>query len=308
MIKRLLILVLISFILLSSCSLENRRKKTFFAMGNIPVEVTLYSRENLDFERTFDEIKRKVTSLDSVFSKYNTSSDVCLFNYSDRGLTASPELLELFGLSDSMKKKTGGLFDVEIETLLSYYKRCEEGKRDVSDDSIIYYKKIISEDSAYVKGDSLVKSDKRIKIDFGGIAKGWFGDVIISIMKKNGFKKGIANLGGDIVAFNDADGEYFKIGIRSAFSDSVVMVDSIKTGSMVTSGDYFRSYDIKGKKYCHIVNPKTSSQNNEAHSVTVKANEGFMADAYATSLMLMDANSIRKFDDENEDVSIYIQK
>ncbi|MGE3062768.1 MAG: FAD:protein FMN transferase [bacterium] len=306
-IKRIVIVFLI-LIILSSCAIENRRRKTFLAMGNIPIEVTLYTKDNLDFEKTFDEIESEIKRLDSLFSKHNPMSEVSLFNNSAKGIQASEDIITLVILSDSMKRKTKGYFDIEIETLLSYYKRCEDKQSDLSDDSILLYTGAILKDSVYIKNDSILKSDPVIKIDFGGIAKGYFGDAIVAIMKKNLFKKGIANLGGDISVVNDADDDFFKVGIRSAAGDSVAKVDSIQNGAIVTSGDYFRFYEIKNKKYCHIINPKTGYQADNIHSVTVKALTGFEADAFATAVMLMDSFELDDFKEKNKEVSIYIQK
>jgi thiamine biosynthesis lipoprotein len=300
-------ILLIVIILLTSCALENRRKRVFFAMGNIPVEVTLYSKENLDFESALQEIQNEIFRLDTMLSKYNQSSAVYKFNASAVSSFAPSEMRSIYSASDSLGKISGGLFDVRAETVLSYYKRCEELQRDISDDSIDAMVMILKKDSIYIKGDSIFKSNPLLKIDFGGIAKGYFGDRVIDIMKKYNFKKGIVNLGGDIVAFNESDKAFFKIGIRSSKDDSIVRIDSILNGSIVTSGDYFRYYEINGKKYCHIINPLTGFQHNEIHSVTVKAPSGAEADAFATALMLMTGKEREVFLENNKDISVFIQ-
>lgn len=301
------VIFLLIIVLINSCALENRRKRIFFAMGNIPVEVTLYSKENLDFDSALQEIENEIMRLDTLLSKYNQLSAVYKFNASLKSSFAPAEMRIIYSLSDSMRKLSGGLFDVRTETVLSYYKRCEELQRDISNDSIEALAMILRKDSIYIRGDSIFKSNPLLKVDFGGIAKGYFGDRIIDIMKKYNFKKGIVNLGGDIVALNESDKIFFKIGIRSSEEDSIVRVDSILSGSVVTSGDYFRYYEINGKKYCHIINPITGYPHNEIHSVTVKAENGSKADAYATALMLMTDEERKDFIESNENVSIFIQ-
>lgn len=304
--KRIALAILI-LLLLSSCALENRRKRTFLAMGNIPVEVSLYSKENLDFNSAFMSIESEVKRLDAMMSKYNDKSEVFLFNESRRSVKASEEFRRLLLVSDSMRDKTGGLFNVQIETLLRYYRECEKNQIDPSPAEIERLVRIMTEDSVYVKGDSVIKSNEELRIDFGGIAKGYFGDISVGIMKQFGFKKGMVNMGGDIVALNESDGRYFKIGIRSSEKDSVVRIDSIADGSIVTSGDYFRYYEINGKRYCHIISPVTGLPAEGIHSVTVKAETGVKADAFATAVMLMTDEEISKFE-KAEGISVFLQK
>jgi len=305
--KRISAIILI-LIVISSCALEKRSKRIFFAMGNIPVEVILYSKENPDFEKVFNEIENEIKKLDSLFSKYSTISAVYIFNESEKSSYAPQELIELVMISDSIRKMTNNLFDIRIETLLSYYERCEKEQLDLSEDSIKYFVSIMKKDSVFIKNDSIYKSNSALKIDFGGIAKGYFGDISIEIMRKNNFRKGIINLGGQIIALNEIDSRYFKIGIRSPDRDSVVRVDSILNGSISTSGVYFRYYEIKGKKYCHIINPLTGIESEGIRSVTVKANTGAVGDAYSTAIMLMNENEREAFLKMHKEITAYIQK
>ncbi|PIP12965.1 MAG: hypothetical protein COX48_05645 [bacterium (Candidatus Stahlbacteria) CG23_combo_of_CG06-09_8_20_14_all_34_7] len=193
--KRISAIILI-LIVISSCALEKRSKRIFFAMGNIPVEVILYSKENPDFEKVFNEIENEIKKLDSLFSKYSTISAVYIFNESEKSSYAPQELIELVMISDSIRKMTNNLFDIRIETLLSYYERCEKEQLDLSEDSIKYFVSIMKKDSVFIKNDSIYKSNSALKIDFGGIAKGYFGDISIEIMRKNNFRKGIIILVG----------------------------------------------------------------------------------------------------------------
>lgn len=301
------ILLFLILITIASCSRELVNRKLFLAMGNIPVEIKVYFTQTVDFERVFAEVEDTVMYLDSVFSKYDSLSPVYRFNNKSEHIRLDSYQKELIEHSIEMSKLTDGLFDIRIETLLEYYRRCEKNQTDLSDDSVRVLSELLKRDSLFIRNDTLFKNDPRLMIDFGGIAKGYFGDVIKRILKREGVRKAVINLGGDIVLFNELDGKEFKVGIRSAESESIYKTVNLANGSIVTSGDYFRFYSINGKKYCHIVNPKTGAASDNAKSVTVVADEGYIADAAATAAMLMDENEISQFKMRNRGLEIYIQ-
>lgn len=292
---------------LASCSRELVNRKLFLAMGNIPVEVKVYYRQTVDFQRIFSEVEDTLRCLDSLFSKYDTLSPVYRFNTYGEQIHLNDYQKELIGLSREMNEKTEGLFDIRIETVLEYYRRCEREQSDLDTDSLKALSAILRKDTLIIRNDTLYKNDQRLMIDFGGIAKGYFGDVIERILERRGVKKAVINLGGDIVLFNELDESEFKVGIRSAESEDIFKTVKMKRGAIVTSGDYFRFYSIKGKRYCHIINPLTGLPSEEVKSATVVADKGYTADAAATAVMLMDAEGIDRFRSKYGSLEIYIQ-
>jgi thiamine biosynthesis lipoprotein len=207
-----------------------------------------------------------------------------------------------------LKRLTDGYFNVFIEPLLSYYKRCEQQSREPVSDSIRFFVELINQNNQVIlKKDKIYKKNKYVSVDFGGIAKGYFGDLVKEMLLKNGIKKALINLGGDIVCFNYLDNKPFKIGVRSFKDDSIVKVEELSNGSIVTSGDYFRFYTIKGKKYCHIVDPKTGNPASKIHSVTVIADNGSLADCLATVLMIVSENKRKEILKTFSNVKTYFQ-
>ncbi len=305
--KKSFFLLFIFFIFINCSKLVERRKNYLF-FGNVNVSIILYGEREFDFDKVFKDVEDTLKKLDNFFSKYNQNSYVYRFNRSENFIEKNDEFLKLIFLSDSLKKLTDGYFNVFIEPLLSYYSRCEKEEREPETDSIKFFVQLVNDSNQFtVKDGKIYKKNKYVALDFGGIAKGYFGDIVVDLLKKEGVEKGLVNLGGDIVCFNLVDEKPFRVGIRSFEKDSVVKVEEILNGSIVTSGDYFRYYEIKGKRYCHIIDPKIGNPSSSIHSVTVIAPNGTTSDALATALMLLKDEKREEVLKNFEGIKIYIQ-
>ncbi len=303
------ILILTILIVFSGCSKIVERRKILFLFGNVNTEIMIYADKNFNFDQVFEQVEDTLKKLDSYFSKFDQNSFVYKFNNSFEKIKPEKEFLEMLFLSDSLKELTGGYFNIFIEPLLAYYRRCEKEQKKILKDSIQFYVKLINLKKPYTVEEGYIKkTTQKVSLDFGGIAKGFFGDIVVSLLKSYGVKKALINIGGDIVCYNELDKNYFKIGVRSFQKDSIVRVDSILNGSIVTSGDYFRFYTIGKEKYSHIINPKNGEPSFLVHSLTLKSSRGAIADALATAFMLMDYKDIDNVIKKIGDVEIFIQR
>ena len=124
-----------------------------------------------------------------------------------------------------------------------------------------------------------------MSIDLGGIAKGYFCDEGVAILRSYGIRRGIVNAAGDLVAFDDRETPRpFRIGIRSPAGDGLETTVEIPGGAVMTSGNYERYVTIEGKRYSHIINPVTGRPANQCRSVTILGPSGMVADALATGV------------------------
>ena len=101
-------------------------------------------------------------------------------------------------------------------------------------------------------------------------------------------KRGIIDAGGNLALFNSVGEEPFRIGVRHPEKPTErFAVLTIDSGAVVTSGCYERFYEIDGKRYCHILDPRTGQPVGELLSATIVASEGAYADALATAVMVL---------------------
>ena len=295
--KQTIYALMIVILVICGCGAEHKFSSVFLAMGNIPVEIIIYTDSDIDHEAIFAEIKDTVKMLDSIFNKYAASSPIYAFNHISHTMKRNIHIDSLIHYSDIAFNLTEGMFDIKIETVLSYYRRAEQINY-FDSDSAAYYSKIEADNDLYVDSEGYYRTDSdKLMIDFGGIAKGYFGDIIKRILISNNIEKAIINIAGDIVVFNHKDEEMFRVGIRNAGDEGIFKTIEIANGAIMTSGDYFRYYTINDTQYCHIINPKTGLPHDEYKSVTVIYSNASLTDAFATAFMMMDIASIEKLAD-----------
>jgi thiamine biosynthesis lipoprotein len=144
---------------------------------------------------------------------------------------------------------------------------------------------------------------KGVKIDLGGVAKGYSIDKTGEILKKAKISNFIVNYGGDMLVCGKKGNKNWIVGIKNPLKTGFLktIVVKQKCEGIATSGDYERFVFKKNKKYSHIINPKTGNPVEEAHSVTVIAKNAIDADAFATAISVKhkDLNFIKKIVDKN---------
>ena len=129
-----------------------------------------------------------------------------------------------------------------------------------------------------------------MEIDFGGIGKEYAADRMATILLDHGIAHGLVNLGGDVRAIGtQANGEPWRVGIRHPREDgrtiaSVELVD----GAVATSGDYERFFELDGRRYCHILDPRSGMPVAYWQSVSVVAPLCIVAGSCSTMAMLME--------------------
>ena len=135
-----------------------------------------------------------------------------------------------------------------------------------------------------------VKLGKNMKIDLGGIAKGYTSSRVMQIFKDCGVTSGLVSLGGNVQALGTkTDGTDWQIAIENPDKSSdYIGVVSVKDKAVITSGGYERYFEKNGKTYHHILDPKTGyPAESGLKSVTIVSDNGTLADALSTSLFVM---------------------
>lgn len=128
-------------------------------------------------------------------------------------------------------------------------------------------------------------------IDLGGIVKGYTADKAVETLKRAGIVSGLVAVAGDIKTFGlKPTDKPWKIGIRNPRAegqDDIIAALDLEDMAISTSGDYERYFILNGKRYHHLLSPVTGYPAHTCQSVSIIAEEGVLADAFATGVFIL---------------------
>jgi thiamine biosynthesis lipoprotein len=135
-----------------------------------------------------------------------------------------------------------------------------------------------------------------MKVDLGGIVQGFAADRAGEILRARGVRSAIINIAGEILALGRPPlGRPWRVGIKDPRADGVIESVDLEDGALSTSGDYEKYFELNGRRYAHIIDPRTGYPARDLASVTVFASSAAFADAMATAVAVMGPESGKKF-------------
>ena len=283
------LLFLLCIAMLTACQNSDENKKVskdIFAMDTY-MTVTAYGKnaEN-GVNKAVDEINR----LETVLSAEKQESDIYKLNETGSG-TLSTDTKNIVSKALEINKTTNGAFDISIYPLMVKWgfttqKYNVPSKNEIS----TLLKDVDSSKIIFDEKSGNIKLKENMKIDLGGIAKGYTSNRVMQIFKECGVKSGLVSLGGNVQALGTkTDGTAWQIAIENPDKSSdYIGVVSVKDKAVITSGGYERYFEKNGKTYHHILDPETGyPAESGVKSVTIVSDDGTLADALSTSLFVM---------------------
>ena len=246
-------------------------------------------------DKAFEEIAR----VENIFSVYKYDSEISRINRSKAG-EAIPVSEEVFGLverSVECSKKTNGAFDITVKPLVDLWRKAGDSKRLPSDGQLAdALKKVGSQYIALDKEkDTITFQREGMALDFGGIAKGYATDRAAAILRGRGVENALISSGGNIYCLGmKSDKEMWKVAIEHPRDEKKIFAAlRLKDKAIDTSGDYEKYFIIGGKRYSHIIDPRTGYPiGDKVVSATVVADDATSCDMFATALCVLDENAL----------------
>ncbi|MCB9893913.1 MAG: FAD:protein FMN transferase [Planctomycetes bacterium] len=223
-------------------------------------------------------------------SEWKEDSDISRLNREagEHPVEVHGDLLKVIRASLEVSKATGGAFDISWYPLGPLWKKAGERDSLPTDDELAETMAAVGYEKVIVDGDTVSFTHPNTRLGLGAVAKGWIVDAVFLALRKRGYENLIVNIGGDLrTAGVGPDGPWtFKI--TDPFNAPAAAGSfALQDGSVATSGNYIRYAEIEGKKYGHIIDPRTGWPAKFNGSVSVFAPDCAMADALATALFVM---------------------
>ncbi len=283
---------LLIFLSLITLGQKQSHTKVLLLMGS-RFELTAVSPDEKKATNAIDagvtEIKR-IEKLISSWDKNSQTSEI-IRNAGIKPVVVDQELFNLIRRSLKISRLTKGAFDISYASMDKIWRFDGEMKELPDSNAVaasvakIDYKNIILNPEKR----SVYLADEGMKIGFGAIGKGYAANKALDIMAKMDLKGALVNASGDLISWGkDEGGKDWKIGIVNPQNkEKIFSWLSINETAVVTSGNYEKFVTIKGKKYSHIINPKTGYPVRGLSSVSIICPNAELADALATSVFVL---------------------
>jgi thiamine biosynthesis lipoprotein len=271
--------------------------------------VEVWSEDAAKGEAAIASVFADMRRIDRLMSTWKEDTEISLVNReaAKHPVPLTPELYRLLQTSLDYSKLSHGAFDITYASVgyLYDFKRGVHPDRKTIDAALpgINYRHI-----ELNPADLSVRfTQPGVRIDLGGIAKGHSVDRGIEILRKAGITRGMVNAGGDTRIIGDRFGKPWVVGIRDPDHKGKTFLRIPLTDAAIsTSGDYERYFDEDGKRFHHIIDPKTGDSARKLRSVTVISSTATRTDALTKCVFIMGAEAGIEFINTLPDVDAVV--
>lgn len=272
-------------------------KQTRLIMGTF-AEVSVYSDDEKTAGKAIEEALDEMERMDRIMSNYKNDSELSQLNKkaAKSPVPCQKELLDVIEQSQYYSELSSGAFDVTIAPIVALW-GFFNGKEHIPSNkeiekllpAVSYKNVIINKSNDPQKTSTVFFKNTRTQIDLGAIGKGYAVDKALGIIKKSDIGNACINLGGNIYVLGIPVGKNaWKIGIQHPRDKNEILgYLELKDEATATSGDYERFFEINGKRYSHIIDPRTGRPVNGTIAVTIVAPTGTEVDALSTSVFVL---------------------
>ncbi len=254
------------------------------------VRVELWHDDTLAGSAAIQAVLSEFRRIDRLMSPYQLASELTRLNQdaAKQAVSVSDELFMLLQTSLEISRLTDGAFDITFASVGHQYDYRKgitpTDEQLVHDLPNIDFKHILLNPTDH--GVSYKQSG--VRIDLGGIAKGYAVDQGIKLLQQRNIKQALITAGGDSRILGDRRGRPWHIGIRAprARQEMVALLPLVNT-AISTSGDYERFFEAEGIRHHHIISPVTGRSANQVQSVTIIGPDATHTDALSTSVFVM---------------------
>ena len=283
-------LIAASLLAMQACGAGELERHEFESpqMGTL-FKIILYAPEVESAKRAADSAFSLAAKLNRSFSDYEADSELMRLVANGQG-TASAELFDILSIARKIAEDTGGAFDVSTAAHTRNWRRARiTGKlptqRQIAEAkaSSGWRKLRLEED-----GRQVTLEAAGMKLDLGGIAKGYAADAILAQLKHDGFPIASVAAGGDIAVGDPPPGSTgWKIAIAPGGDSGARQTLTLANRAISTSGDAEQNVLIEGKTYSHIVDPETGLGLTQSSAVSVIGDCATDTDAFATAFSIV---------------------
>lgn len=266
---------------------EQEAKNNFFAMDTY----MMVSAFGEHAQEAVDLAEEEINRLDSFLSTGFSESEIAQLNQNGTAIL-SEDAGYLMEQSLKLYQNTDGIFNIAIYPVMEAWGFTTQNYRVPEQEELSELLELTDASNIRYNPDNreVLFEKAGMKVDFGGIAKGYTSSRVAEIFRQCGVESGLINLGGNVQAIGKkTDGTKWRVAVQSPDDDEdYIGILEIQDQAVITSGGYERYFEQDGMTYHHIIDPATGyPADSGLISVTVVSDDGTLADGLSTSLFIM---------------------
>jgi thiamine biosynthesis lipoprotein len=280
----------------------------------VPFRVTLYAADEATARAAADAAFARIAQLNAVLSDYDPDSELSRLSRTSgqaKAVPVSRDLWRVLERAQALAEKTEGAFDVTCGPLVNVWRRARR-KGELPSEALLAEMRVrvgyrnVRFDPAAQAVELLVPE---MRLDCGAIAKGYAVDEALAVLKSRGIGSALVAGSGDMAASGappGTEGWRIEVSALEAAGAPAPEVVFLKDSAIATSGDAFQYVEIAGRRYSHIVDPRTGVGLTDHSLVTVLARDCFTADSLATVVSVLGPGRGVRFIEETSGVTARI--
>lgn len=282
-----LVFCLASLLFVSTATAQWHRQ-AFQTLGT-QAYIELWSEDSAQASQLILDVQAEFERINQLMSPYIASSELSLLNRqaASAPVQVSAEMYQLLQQARQISELSNGAFDITFASVGFYYDYRARLKPDAA--QLQQGRQLVNYQSVELLPDNRVRYRQAgIKIDLGGIAKGYAVERGIMLLAARGIKHAQLTAGGDSRLLGDKAGKPWLVGIKHPRQDDKYAATlPLENTAISTSGDYERFFIEEGVRYHHILDPKTGQSAAGALSVSVTGPDTTQTDALSTTLFVL---------------------
>lgn len=293
---RALIFIFFGFFLASCSREEPVYHMQSFVFGTM-VDITIYGEPEEEAQAISNDVVRHFQDLHNRLHAWRPSEITSLNHAFKQGkvpVKIEPDIAEMIADATEFSVKSKGAFNPAIGALVNEwgFHRDEFKPVTVNPQRIA---KLVQANPLMVdiviENGKVFSTNSHVKLDMGGYAKGYALDQALLLLRKQGVRNALINIGGNIIALGQHGEQPWRVGIQHPRQPNAIATLDLPSGWAIgTSGDYQRYFELKGKRYSHVINPATGYPAQGVQSVTVlippQTNAGVLSDVASKPIFI----------------------
>src|SRR5882672_9344646 len=241
---------------------------------------------------------RRVAELEQICTDYRKSSELMQLCARAGGppVAVSDELFFVIQKAVEKSRNTGGAFDITVGPYVALWREARKSGKMPAREAIEKARELVGYEKIILDPDNQTVrlTTPGMKLDLGAIAKGYAGDCALAVLRSYGIKSALFEAGGNIVVSDAPPGSYgWVIEVVNDRPSSKSKKIMVKNAGVSTSGDTEQHVEIEGRRYSHIVDPKTGIGLTNRNYVTIVAKDGITSDGLSTAACVLGAEEMK---------------